>query len=174
MTEVVSIVLTLNTTKISSIGLDIPTIHQCTDTGNGNYTCTGSLNSEYSQFYTNYTPVQRHARRELHVYRIHEWSMNGEYSQFYTHYTPVHRHTRRELHMHRIHEWWVLSVLHSLHTSVQTNETATTRARVFSVLTHQSSASKQDETYVIETTNRCKTPCLEPGYFCFLSCATPA
>ena len=69
MTEVVSIVVILNSTTISSIGLQIPTTHQCTDTRDGNYTCTGSMNGEYSQFYTNYTCTG---------------SLNSEYSQLCT------------------------------------------------------------------------------------------
>ena len=76
MSHVISIVLPLrppNTTIPSSTGLEIPTIHQCIDTRDGNYTCTGSMNGEYSQFYTHYTPVHRHKRRELHLHRIHEW-----------------------------------------------------------------------------------------------------
>ena len=71
MSHVISIVLPLrppNTTIPSSTGLEIPTTHQCTDTRDGNYTCTGSMKGEYSQFYTNYITCTG--------------STNGEYSQF--------------------------------------------------------------------------------------------
>ena len=70
MTEVVSIVVILHSSAISSIGLEIPTTHQCTDTRDGNYTCIGSLNGEYLQFYTNKTCTG---------------SLNVKQSQFYTH-----------------------------------------------------------------------------------------
>ena len=58
VSEVMRIILLLrppNSKKITSTGLEIPNAHQCTDTRDGNYTCTGSMNGEYLQFYTHCT-----------------------------------------------------------------------------------------------------------------------
>ena len=57
--EVMSVLLLLtppNTTeKETTTGLDMPTMHECIDTRDGNYTCTGYLNGKYFQFNTHYT-----------------------------------------------------------------------------------------------------------------------
>ena len=139
MSEVTGMAMVLtqpNVTLKTSTGLQLPTTHQCTDTRDGNYTCTGSMNGEYSQFYTHYTPVHRYKRRKLHMHRIHEWwvllsstltthqctdtrdgnytctgSMNGEYSQFYTHYTT------------RAQDPWMASTLSSIPTTHQCTDT---------------------------------------------------
>ena len=124
VSEVMSIILLLrppNSKKITSTGLEIPNAHQCTDTRDGNYTCTGSMNGEYLQFCSHYTPLHRDRWKKLHMYRVDEWRVRRVLPPLY--------------HMYRIHEWWVLSVmgafhkipewwvflvLHPLHTNIET------------------------------------------------------
>ena len=59
MSEVTSVVLPLRpeSTLITSSGVEFPNTHLCTEARNGNYTCTGSMNGEYSQFYANFIRI---------------------------------------------------------------------------------------------------------------------
>ena len=54
MSEVMSIAMILRPPNVipkPSTGLPLPNSHECIDTGDGNYTCTGSMNGEYFQFH---------------------------------------------------------------------------------------------------------------------------
>ena len=75
MSEVMSIAMVLrppNVTPKTSTGLPLPNTHQCIDLGDGNYTCTGSMNDEYLQFYLHDTSVHRYSPWEPHMLRFDE------------------------------------------------------------------------------------------------------